>query len=127
MKIHKIIYRVVSPVVGKEPMVCGLGEYPNQQFTSRLGVALGVFEACAAHTHVVLQEFSRASGEWIDMDAKTMLAQRQAQAAAAESGYGSDAECIEAHLDILENEGAKFDSHAALKHGVAIADAKAAE
>ena len=57
----------------------------------------------------------------------SMLAGQYAHAAAAESGYGSDAECIEAHLDILENEGAKFDSHAALKHGVAIADAKAAE
>ena len=56
-----------------------------------------------------------------------MLAGQYAQAAAAESGYGSDDECIEAHLDILENEGAKFDSHAALKHGVAIADAKAAK
>ena len=54
-----------------------------------------------------------------------MLAGQYAQAAAAESGYGSDAECIEAHLDILENEGAKFDSRSALKHGVAIAIATA--
>ena len=56
-----------------------------------------------------------------------MLAGQYAQAAAGESGYGSDAECIEAHLDILENEGAKFDCHAAMKHGAAIADAKAAK
>lgn len=55
-----------------------------------------------------------------------MLAGQYAYDAAAESGYTGKAD-IEAHLEILENEGAKFDSRAALKHGVAIADAKAAK
>ena len=55
------------------------------------------------------------------------LAGQYAQDAAEESGYGADAESIDAHLDILENEGAEFDTCAALKHGLAITAAKAAE
>lgn len=81
MNTKKNLYRVASPVAGKEPMICGLGEYPGQTFTSRLSAALDTFEACAAHTHVVLQEFSKTSDTWVDVDGKSMLAQRKIQAA----------------------------------------------
>ena len=52
------------------------------------------------------------------------LAGQYAHAAAAQSGYMGEAE-IEAHLDILANEGANFDYFAASAHGMAIAAAKA--
>ena len=54
------------------------------------------------------------------------LAGQYAQAAAAESGYSSDAECIDAHLEILAEKGAEFDFSTALTHGMAIAAAEAA-
>ena len=48
------------------------------------------------------------------------LAGQYAHAAAKESGYTDKAD-IEAHLDIIESEGAKFDYSDALDHGLAIA------
>lgn len=116
MNTKKIIYRVVSPVVGKKPMLCGLGEYPGQMFTSRLGVALGVFEACAVHTHVVLQELSRESYAWVDVDVRAMLAAREQARADANRVIG-----LRAQIEQLQDELAEAEQKAAASKRAAVA------
>ena len=67
MRAPKIIYRVVAPIVGGEPMVCDLSEYRGQQFTRSIDVAREAFEACAKHCGVILQQSVQHSGVWIDL------------------------------------------------------------
>ena len=112
-----MIYRVMSPVAGKAPMLCGLGEYPGQEFTSRLNVALGVFEACAARTHVVLQELSRESGAWVDVDVKAMLAAREQARADANRVIG-----LRAQIEQLQDELAEAEQKAGASKRAAAAE-----
>lgn len=122
MNTQKIIYRVVTPIVGAEPMLCGLGEYPGQQHTTRLNAALNVFEACAEHCHVVLQELEMHSGNWVYVDGHAMLRQRNTQAARnqAQADAGRVIE-LRAQIEMLQDALADAEQKAAASKRAAVA------